>query len=86
MFTDTTIPNLGGRLRHARETAGFTREYVAVQIGRSVAAVRDWEQNQRAPRMVLLAQLAHLKGLTLLTTQRALGLVSLDRRLVLWPM
>jgi transcriptional regulator with XRE-family HTH domain len=75
----TTIPipgNLGGRLRHARETAGFTREYTAVQIGRSVGAIRDWELNQRAPRMVLLAQLAQLYNVSLtdlVATERVAG-------------
>jgi transcriptional regulator with XRE-family HTH domain len=62
----TAIPSdLGGRLRHYRENAGFTREHVSVQIGRGAGAIRDWELNQRPPRMVLLVQLARLYGVPL---------------------
>lgn len=64
MMTD--IPHdLGGRLRHYRESAGLTREDVSVQIGRGAGAIRDWELNQRPPRLVLLSKLATLYGVTI---------------------
>lgn len=59
----TTIPgDLGGRLRHYREAAGLTREHVSVNVGRGAGCIRDWELGQRAPRYVLLVQLARLYG------------------------
>ncbi|MGH3635613.1 MAG: helix-turn-helix domain-containing protein [Mycobacterium sp.] len=60
----TAIPpaTLGGVLRHYRMTAGLSREQVGVAVGRSTAAIRDWEQNASAPRFPLLIELASLYG------------------------
>lgn len=50
--------DLGGRLRLYRENAALTREEVAILMGRSAGAIRDWELNQRSPSAVQRAKLA----------------------------
>jgi transcriptional regulator with XRE-family HTH domain len=59
LSTTAAIPrNLGERLRHYREIAGLTREEVAIIMGRSAGAIRDWELGQRSPSAVQVAKLA----------------------------
>ncbi|MGH3963629.1 MAG: helix-turn-helix domain-containing protein [Pseudonocardiaceae bacterium] len=60
-----TTPDLGARIRRYRENAGLSREQAAVHSGRSMAAVRDWELNQRKPSRLQLVRLAKLYGVTL---------------------
>ncbi|MGH3936441.1 MAG: helix-turn-helix domain-containing protein [Pseudonocardiaceae bacterium] len=62
MATTTCKTDLGSVLRYHREKAELRREHVAVYLGRSVQAVTDWERNRRAPRLVLIVELARLYG------------------------
>ena len=44
-------------LRAWREAHGLTQEQAAEQLGASLGAIRDWEQNRRHPRGMALASL-----------------------------
>jgi transcriptional regulator with XRE-family HTH domain len=58
----TTRRAFGARLRRYRENAGKTREEVAIRMGRSAGAVRDWELGQRSPNQMQIAKLARVYG------------------------
>ena len=55
----------GARLRAARETAGFSREIVAVQAGCSASLVALAELGYRRPAPETLAAIAHVVGIVL---------------------
>jgi transcriptional regulator with XRE-family HTH domain len=52
----------GAHLRRYRENAGKTREEVAIHMGRSAGAIRDWELGQRFPNRMQIAKLARIYG------------------------
>lgn len=45
-----TPPSLGARIRRARERARLSQEELATEVGASVRAVGDWENDRRKPR------------------------------------
>jgi transcriptional regulator with XRE-family HTH domain len=58
----TTRRSFGAHLRRHRENAGKTREEVAIRMGRSTGAIRDWELGQRSPNRMQIAKLARIYG------------------------
>jgi transcriptional regulator with XRE-family HTH domain len=48
----------GDRLRELRETAGLTREGLGERVGRSAAALADWEQRRHDPHERVIPLLA----------------------------
>ena len=55
----------GARLRAARESAGLTREQLAVLVGRSAQSVALWERGTVTPNVRVLAVVAEALGIQL---------------------
>ena len=55
------MPNtFAARLRALREAAGLTQAQLATRVGRSVGAVRHWEQGRREPSLASAEQIFRL--------------------------
>jgi transcriptional regulator with XRE-family HTH domain len=55
-------PDVGSRIKEAREAAGFSQTALARELGRGERTVQAWERNERTPRIDHLTQLAGLLG------------------------
>jgi Zn-dependent peptidase ImmA (M78 family)/transcriptional regulator with XRE-family HTH domain len=60
----TTVAGLGGRLRQAREWAGFSQQEAADAIGVAREVISYWENERRTPGLVQLSRLADAFGTT----------------------
>lgn len=55
-------PNVGARIKMARDEMGLTQEGLATSLGQGERTVQAWERNERTPRLDTLTRLAHLSG------------------------
>ena len=53
-------PDVGARIKEARETLGLSQTALAEQLGQGERTVQAWERNERTPRMGSLTRLASL--------------------------
>jgi len=52
------VPNVGLRIKEAREAAGLTQTALADLLGQGERTVQAWERNERTPRLPALTLLA----------------------------
>jgi transcriptional regulator with XRE-family HTH domain len=55
-------PNVGARIREARELLGISQMALARQLGQGERTIQAWERNERTPRLDSLTHLAALVG------------------------
>lgn len=51
-------PNMGARIKEARETQGLSQTALAERMGAGERTVQAWERNERTPRIDALTRLA----------------------------
>ncbi len=64
--TDDLDDTLGGRLSHARDSAGLTLEALARGMNMHSATIRYWEADRAAPSLASVRKLAALLGVSTL--------------------
>lgn len=53
-------PNVGARIREARDLLGLSQTALADELGQGERTVQAWERNERTPRLDSLTRLAQL--------------------------
>jgi transcriptional regulator with XRE-family HTH domain len=53
-------PNVGARIKEAREMLGLSQTALADRLGAGERTVQAWERNERTPRMPSLTRIAVL--------------------------
>lgn len=53
-------PDVGARIKEARELLGLSQTALADRLGAGERTVQAWERNERTPRMGMLIRLAEL--------------------------
>lgn len=53
-------PDIGARIKEARDLLGLSQTALADELGQGERTVQAWERNERAPRMESLLRLARL--------------------------
>lgn len=53
-------PDIGARIKEAREMLGLSQTALADELGQGERTVQAWERNERTPRLKSLMRLARL--------------------------
>lgn len=74
------LNNLGKRIRSARESAGFTQEFLAESVGVSRTAVARWEKGDIEPKLQNLICIAEFLNVS---TDWLLGITGTENKTLL---
>lgn len=55
-------PDVGARIKEARELLGLSQTALADELGAGERTVQAWERNERTPRLKALLRLSELSG------------------------
>ena len=60
VFEKKQAPNVGARIKEARELLGLSQTALADRLDAGERTVQAWERNERTPRMSALTRLAEI--------------------------
>lgn len=60
MAEETQAPNVGAKIKEAREIAGLSQLALARELEQGERTVQAWERNERTPRLDSLVRLGRL--------------------------
>lgn len=62
MAENVQVPNVGARIKEARDLLGLSQMALAAALDQGERTVQAWERNERTPRLDALSRLAALAG------------------------